>query len=86
MHAWDTVDPMATVQIRNLSDEVHRELKAEAAAQGQSLSEYLRVQLERWAGYLTHGEMIEHIRSQEPYAGPSLEELTAIVREDRDGH
>jgi len=74
---------MATVQIRNLSDEVHRELKAEAARRGQSLSEYLRVALERWAGYPTHAELTERIRARPPYTGPSI---AAMVREDRDTH
>jgi len=75
---------MATVQIRNLSDAVHQELKAEAAARGQSLSEYLRLELERWTGYPTHTEMTERIRAQGPYSGPSAAEITAMVREDRD--
>lgn len=30
-----------TIQIRNVPDEVHAELKARAAANGQSLSDYL---------------------------------------------
>lgn len=77
---------MATVQIRNLSDEVHRELKTEAARRGQSLSEYLRVELERFAGYPTHAELAERIRARGPYSGPSLDELTAMVREDRGSH
>lgn len=34
-----------TVQIRNLSDDVTRKLKAQAAAAGLSLSEYLRREL-----------------------------------------
>jgi antitoxin FitA len=41
---------MATlVQIREVPDEVHRTLKARAALAGQSLSEYLRTELERIA-------------------------------------
>jgi len=78
-----TIVHMATVQIRNLSDEVHRELKAEAAARGQSLSEYLRLRLERWAGYPTHAELTERIRARPPYTGPSI---AAIIRADRDTH
>ncbi len=72
---------MATVQIRNVSDEAHRRLKAEAAAGGQSLSEYLKAHLEELARRPTHAELTQRLRERGPYVGPSI---TEIVREERD--
>ena len=45
MHARYPDDVGTTVQIRNLSDDVTRKLKAQAAAADLSLSEYLRREL-----------------------------------------
>jgi plasmid stability protein len=42
-----------TVQIRNVSDEVTEKLKAKAAADGLSLSEYLRRELTTLADQIT---------------------------------
>jgi len=39
--ACDKVHCMGHIQIRNVPDDVHRTLKARAARQGMSLSEYL---------------------------------------------
>jgi len=72
---------MANVQIRNVSDEAHRRLKAEAAAAGQSLSEYLKAHLEEMVRRPTHAELTERIRARGPYTGPSI---TEIVRQERD--
>lgn len=52
----------ALVQIRDVPDEVHRRLKARAAAQGQSLSEYLRTILGAAAQRPTPAELAERIR------------------------
>jgi plasmid stability protein len=53
---------MATVQIRNVSDETHRRLKAQAALRGMSLSEYLRAELDAIAAQPTPDEMRETLR------------------------
>jgi plasmid stability protein len=72
---------MAHVQIRNVSEQAHRRLKAEAAAAGQSLSEYLKAHLEEMARRPNHAELTERLREREPYLGPSI---TEIIREERD--
>lgn len=72
---------MVHVQIRNVSDQAHRRLKAEAAAAGQSLSEYLKAHLEEMARRPTHAELTERLLQREPYTGPPI---TEIVREERD--
>jgi plasmid stability protein len=53
---------MANVQIRNVSSETHRRLKAEAARRGMSLSELLRAELDAIAAQPTPDEMRETLR------------------------
>ncbi len=56
---------MATlVQIRDLPDDVHRVLKARAAASGTSLSEYLRQLLARAASRPTPQELASRIEAR----------------------
>jgi antitoxin FitA len=71
------------VQIREVPEPVHRTLKARAAASGMSLSEYLRVQLERIASRPTPDELSRRIRDRGPIdLGAPAQQL---VREIRDG-
>jgi hypothetical protein len=72
---------MANVQIRDVPDDLHRRLKAKAAAAGQSLNEFLLEHLEDIGGTITLGELIERNRHLPRYEGPSI---AAIIREDRD--
>jgi antitoxin FitA len=50
------------VQIRDVPEEIHRKLKARAAASGVSLSEYLRAMMARDAARSTPHELAERIR------------------------
>jgi plasmid stability protein len=52
------------VQIRDVPEEVHRTLKARAAASGRSLSEYLRVILERSAAWPTPDELAGRLQAR----------------------
>jgi antitoxin FitA len=72
---------MAAVQVRDLSPDAHRRLKARAALSGQSLSEYLRIELERLASFPTISELSERIQTRGSVGGMSGAEL---VRADRD--
>lgn len=54
------------VQVRDVPDDVHRALKARAAREGVSLSEYLRSELERVATSPTPGELLTRLRSRKP--------------------
>ena len=54
------------VQIRDVPEDVHRKLKARAAASGMSFSEYLRQMLERSAQRPTPEELAALIRAQGP--------------------
>lgn len=57
---------MGMIQIRNVPDDLHRKLKARAAEEGLSLSEYLLRMAEREAERPTIAELTERIRSRNP--------------------
>lgn len=52
------------VQIRDVPEDVHRRLKARAAASGTSLSEYVRAVLGREVARPTPEELAERIRAR----------------------
>jgi plasmid stability protein len=55
---------MGLIQIRDVPDDVHRTLKARAAARGVTLSDYLRFEIERVARTPTAEELDERIRTR----------------------
>ncbi len=52
---------MTSLQIRDMPDELHRRLKARAALEGQSMSEYVLRELRRSLDIPTRQEMSERI-------------------------
>jgi plasmid stability protein len=73
---------MRMIQIRNVPDRLHRKLKARAALAGMTLSDYLRVELERILERPTRAEVVERVAEREPI---ELEPSAAkLVREGRD--
>jgi len=54
------------IQIRNVPEKVHRTLKARAAMEGVSLSDYVLRQIEEIAERPTLKEMMERIASRPP--------------------
>jgi antitoxin FitA len=70
------------IQIRNVPDELHRKLKARAAEQGLSLSDYLLRMAEREANTLTFEELSDRVRRRRR---ATIEISTAdVIREARD--
>jgi len=57
---------MGLIQIRNVPDDVHRTLKARAAAEGTSLSDYIVREVTRVARTPTPRELDERIRARPP--------------------
>jgi antitoxin FitA len=53
------------IQLRNVPDKLHRKLKARAALEGLSLSDYLLSQIRELAGRPTLSEMRERLRHRE---------------------
>jgi plasmid stability protein len=74
---------MAVIQIRNVSEEAHRRLKARAALEGKSLSEYLRLEIERLAARPTLEEMIERVSRDQPVV--LSESAAETIRKEREG-
>jgi plasmid stability protein len=70
-----------TIQIRDVDDETYRVLRSRAAAEGLSLTAYLKRELDRMAGP-TMGEWIDRALKLEGRV--DREEIVRIIREGRD--
>ena len=75
---------MGLIQIRDVPDDVHRTLKARAAAEGRSLSDYVLEEVTRMARTPTPGELDERIRSR-GRAGVSTADILAARDDGRRG-
>jgi plasmid stability protein len=70
------------IQIRHVPDEVHRALVAKAAAQGLSLSDYLRAEVTKVAERPSMDEVLARIRELPPVA--VRESSAEVIRRWRD--
>lgn len=70
------------IQIRNVPDELHRELKMRAAAAGMSLSDYIKKELS-WASEKDSWEEIHARVKARPPLGLSTQEVVDLIREGR---
>ena len=70
------------IQIRNVSDALHRKLKARAAMEGMSLSDYLITIISQSAERPTASELRERLHKRSPVT-PTVPPAQA-VREERD--
>jgi plasmid stability protein len=57
---------MPMLQIRNVPDELHRELKSRAALAGMSVSEYLLMELRRSLERPRREELLRRLAGREP--------------------
>ena len=71
------------IQIRNVPDELHAELKARAARKGQSLSDFLLAELRRVAAKPDLTEVLDRIRRRPPVDLGDVS-IVDIIREWRD--
>lgn len=69
-------------QLRHVPDGVHRRLKARAALADLSLSDFLVREVRKIAEEPTLQEMLERLKTREPYGGDLSP--TAVIREERD--
>ncbi|HVT71298.1 MAG TPA: hypothetical protein VHF26_26365 [Trebonia sp.] len=74
---------MATIQVKNVSEEAHAVLRRRAAAAGQSLQEYMLAWIERAAGRPTVDEVLERV-SHRSGGLLSADEVVRQLREERD--
>jgi plasmid stability protein len=70
------------IQVRNVPDRLHRELKRRARSRGQTLTAYVEQILEREASTPLPEEVFARIRRREPVE-ISPEEIVATIRKDR---
>jgi len=70
------------IQIRNVPDDLHRTLKARAATEGMSLSDYLLRELRQLADQPTLSEFLERLRQREPVK--LRESPASVIRRLRD--
>ncbi|HET9742035.1 MAG TPA: hypothetical protein VFQ00_04735 [Terriglobales bacterium] len=70
------------IQVRNVPEGLHRQLKVRAASQGMSLSDYLLAEIREIAERPTWAELRERLQRRES-AGKSLN-TAAAVRSERE--
>jgi len=72
------------VQIRNVPDAIHRELKARAALAGLSLSDFLLLEMKRTLERPTREELLRRVARRAPVpVRPTPAELVRQERERR---
>jgi plasmid stability protein len=74
---------MSMIQLRNVPEDLHRQLKSRAAKAGMSLSDYLIGEIRQVAERSTLEEMLARLKSQPPV---ELDISPAdVIRAERDG-
>jgi hypothetical protein len=71
------------IQIRNVPDDLHRELKVRAAAAGMSLSDYIKRELSRKTRKSTIREIGARSKGRSAGSTLSTQKLVDIIRESR---
>ena len=72
------------IQVRHVPDDVHRQLKARAAAKGMSLSDYLRTELELIAERALVDQVLEASESEAVVTPAGFARAWDEVRAERD--
>lgn len=80
---------VATIQIRDVPEDVHRTYRLRAAAAGMSLQELLRMELIRNASLRTPAEVVVEVEARlasEGHEGRARRSTAGTVRSDRASH
>jgi len=80
---------MATIQIRNVPDTVHRAYQARAAAAGMSLQEFLLAEMIQSASLRSPADLVAEVAARqraEGIDGFSSVSSAEVMRQDRDTH
>ena len=72
------------IQIRNIDPELHQKLKIRAAKEGMSMSDYLRIEIEKLVSRPTMKEWLEMVKRHKPVEGMSRDEIVEVIREGRE--
>ena len=84
---WRYDDPMATIQIKHIPEDVHRTLRSRAADAGQSLQQYMLDAVCRQANLATAEDLLARKRQEiltlgETHLDPDM--VVEIIRTDRE--
>lgn len=71
------------IQIRNVPDDLHRELKMRAAAAGMSMSDYIKQELSRRTRKSTIAEIVERRRGRGARSTVTTQQNVDTIREMR---
>jgi plasmid stability protein len=71
------------IQIRNVPDELHRDLKRRAALAGMSMSDYIKQELDRKRRKSTIREIGARSKGRSAGSTLSTQKLVEIIRESR---
>lgn len=74
---------MTTIQVRNVPEETSRALKAKAAQEGRSLSDYLLGELQRIASQPSRAQLLARIAARGVRELPPAEDVLVQQRPDR---
>jgi hypothetical protein len=74
---------MKMIQIRNVPEDLHRALKARAALEGSTLSDYILAELPRLADRPTPEQVMQRIRHRTPVGGAPAADLIRAERDSR---
>lgn len=74
------------VQIRGVSEETRRALKARAALQGQSLNSYLLELLDRDIAQPTVAEVLQRVARRAEVPSESVVDMLDAIRGEREAH
>lgn len=75
---------MSLLQVRDVSEQTLRTLKAQAAERGLTLSAYLRAELDRLATRPTNSEIVERLARRNRRGGPTVADTVAEIRRTRE--
>lgn len=74
---------MSAIQIKNVPENMHTELRERAQKQGQSLSDYVRRLIEVDLALPATDEWLERVRQRKPVSGISNERIVELIHEGR---
>lgn len=74
---------MATLYIRDVSEEVAKALKERAASEGKSLSAYVGAELAKISTRPTNSEIVARLKARDRTTGPTSEDIVAAVAAGR---
>ena len=78
-----SIELVATLYIRDVSEEVAETLKQRAAADGKSLSAYAGAELAKIAARPTNAEVVARLSARDRSGGPTADEIVAAVQANR---